>query len=126
MVSLCSSGNAGRGQDRSSALSCVAQTARQLFASETDGRPRSPRTAGRALTLQGGPARLVLLPTGAGSPKLIPIAGVEFAGGMLLPGAKGFLVRARPQGRPVTEYFTVPPDGGKPDRSWLTMRKVAS
>ena len=79
-----------------------------------DGWPLSLSEDGRSvLTLQTGPARLVLLPTGAGSPKLIPIAGVEPAGGGLLPGAKGFLVWARPKGRPI-EYFTVPPEGGKP------------
>ena len=79
-----------------------------------DGWPTSLSEDGRSvLALQTGPARLVLLPTGAGSPKLIPIAGVELAGGMLLPGAKGFLVWARPKGRPI-EYFTVPPEGGKP------------
>ena len=79
-----------------------------------DGWPISLSEDGKSvLALQTGPARLVLLPTGAGSPKLIPIAGVEPAGGMLLPGAKGFLVWARPKGRPI-EYFTVPPEGGKP------------
>ena len=79
-----------------------------------DGWPLSLSEDGKSvLTLQSGPTRLVLLPTGAGSPKLIPVAGVEPAGGGLLPGAKGFLVRAQPKGRP-SEYFAVPPDGGKP------------
>ena len=79
-----------------------------------DGWPLSLSEDGRSvLAFQTGPDRLVLLPTGAGSPKPIPIAGVEPAGGMLLPGAKGFLVWARPKGRPV-EYFTVPPEGGSP------------
>ena len=79
-----------------------------------DGWPMSLSEDGKSvLTLQSGPVRLVLLPTGAGSPKLIPIAGVELFAGVLLPGAKGFLVWAWPKGRPI-EYFTVPPEGGKP------------
>ena len=55
-----------------------------------DGEPLSLSEDGKSvLTLQSGPARLVLLPTGAGSPKPIPVAGVEPVGGVHLPGAKG-------------------------------------
>ena len=65
------------------------------------------------LTFQSGSAPLVLLPTGAGSPKLIPVPGVEPLRGRLLPGGKGFLVAARRNDEQI-EYFTVPPEGGKP------------
>ena len=99
-----------------------------------DGWPSSLSEDGKSvLAFQTGPARLVLLPTGAGSPKLIPVAGVEIAEGMLLPGAKGFLVVAMPKGRPI-EYFTLPPDGGKPrpipahdsGSGWEESRRVIS
>ncbi len=77
-----------------------------------DGWPLSLSADGKSvLTLQSGPARLVLLPTGAGPPKPIPVAGVEPVAGGLLPGGKGFLVSVLRNG--LGEILFVPPEGGK-------------
>ena len=78
-----------------------------------DGFPLSLSEDGKlVLTLQSGPARLVLLPTGAGSPKPIPVAGVEPTWGEFLPGGNGFLVSVLRNG--LREFLVVPPEGGQP------------
>ena len=54
-----------------------------------------------------------MLPTGAGASKKIPIEGVEPIWARLLPGNKGFVVRA--DGKDGNPFLAVVgPDGGKP------------
>ena len=55
---------------------------------------------------------LVLLPTGAGSPRTIPIEGVKLKGARFLPKDKGFLIKAEKDG--AFDLFLLGPQGGTP------------
>jgi len=79
-----------------------------------DGEGNSLSSDGRwALSVLAGPPRqLVLLPTGAGTPRKLPVDGLEPFGGAFLPGDKGFLIAAPGKGDPVA-LFVVGPNGGR-------------
>jgi Tol biopolymer transport system component len=80
-----------------------------------DGKAQGLSADGKwALTLREGPPReLIMLPTGPGSTKKIPVQGLEPLEAWLIPGEKGFLVRAEGKDKnPV--LAVVGPDGGKP------------
>ena len=97
---------------------------RGIYLQKTDGSPSVRLGEGNALglssdgrwvlTLRDGPPReLVMIPTGAGSTKKIPVEGIEPMGAWLLPNGKGILVRAPDKaGNPV--LVVVGPEGGKP------------
>ncbi len=61
----------------------------------------------------GPPLELVLIPTGTGLPKKIPIEDVEPQQGLLLPNGKGYLVLGKKKDDPILRLFLVGPDGGK-------------
>ena len=61
----------------------------------------------------GPPPELVLMPTGPGALKKLPVEGVELRGQPFSNG-KGFLVTAKGKGEPVLDLFAVGPNGGKP------------
>ncbi|HTY41659.1 MAG TPA: hypothetical protein VMH79_07285, partial [Thermoanaerobaculia bacterium] len=61
----------------------------------------------------GTPRELVLIPTGPGPVKKIPIEGVEPQQALLLPNAKGFLVIGKLTGQSSFQLFLVGPEGGK-------------
>jgi hypothetical protein len=80
-----------------------------------DGEMQGLSVDGRwALTLlQGPPHQLVMMPTGAGTARKIPVEGVEPLEAWLLPNNKGFVIRADSKdGNPL--LAVVGPDGGKP------------
>jgi dipeptidyl aminopeptidase/acylaminoacyl peptidase len=60
------------------------------------------------LTGQG----VVLLPTGTGTPRTIPIEGVKEIGTRLLPDNKGYLIKAERDG--AVDLFVMGPEGGTP------------
>jgi eukaryotic-like serine/threonine-protein kinase len=62
----------------------------------------------------GPPPELVLMPTGPGAAKKLPVEGVEPRGAAILPNGKGFLVFAKGKGESAVDFFLVGPDGGKP------------
>src|SRR5262249_45600055 len=67
------------------------------------------------LAVTGDPSAglgLVLLPTGVGSPRAIPIEGVKLIWAVLLPRDKGFLLKAEKDG--ALDLFVMGPEGGKP------------
>jgi hypothetical protein len=80
-----------------------------------DGEGKGLSSDGRwALSLKAGPpAELVLLPTGPGTARKIPVEGVEPLDAFFLPNDKGFLVAALGKSEPVALYV-VGPEGGKP------------
>ena len=96
----------------------------RIYLRKTDGSPAVRIGDGQAfglspdgrwvLSLAAGPPRhLVMIPTGPGSPRNVPVEGLEPTGGALLPNGKGFLVRAADKnGGPI--LAVVGPDGGKP------------
>ena len=95
-----------------------------VFLRKTDGSPAIRLGDGRgdglssdgrwALSWKAGPpAEIVLLPTGPGTPRKIPVEGVEPLGAFLLPNGKGFLVAALGKSEPVA-LSIVGPEGGKP------------
>jgi hypothetical protein len=95
-----------------------------VFLRKTDGSPAIRLGDGRgdglssdgrwALSWKAGPpAELVLLPTGPGTARKIPVEGVEPLGAFFLPNGKGFLVAALGKSEPVALYI-VGPEGGKP------------
>ena len=96
----------------------------ELFLRKTDGSTliRLGQGEGQALSADGrwvvairnGPPReLVLIPTGAGTIKRIPIEGVEPQQAVLIPNGKGFLVLAKGKDDSVFRLFLVGPEGGK-------------
>jgi len=67
-----------------------------------------------ALSINPGPPRsLVLLPTGAGSPRKIPLEGFEPFYAFFLPGGKGYGLVAPGKDEPIS-VFIIGPEGGKP------------
>ena len=82
-----------------------------------DGWPQSLSPDGRWVLsrLFGPPPELVLLPTGAGSPRKIPVEGIEPSSAKHLPNGKGFLVWALGKDE-AYDAFVVGPEGGKPTR----------
>ena len=96
-----------------------------IYFQKTDGSPPVRLGEGNAVglspdgrwvltLLDGPPHELVMIPTGAGSSKKIPVEGIEPKGAWLLPNGKGILVRATDKaGNPV--LLVVGPDGGKPN-----------
>ena len=64
--------------------------------------------------LYTNPPRLVLLPTGAGQPKPLPIDGLLPQWGAWFPDGKRLLLLATAGGE--TAYYTLDPAGGKPRR----------
>ncbi len=60
----------------------------------------------------GSPRELVLLPTGPGTAKKVPVEGIEPLGAAILPNDKGFLVFAQGKDAPVAVSL-LPPGGGK-------------
>jgi eukaryotic-like serine/threonine-protein kinase len=95
-----------------------------VYLRRTDGSPavRLGNGRGDGLTSDGNwalswnpghPAEFVLLPTGAGTPKRIPIEGVDPVGAFTLPRGKGYVVAALGKSEPV-DLFVVGPEGGKP------------
>jgi hypothetical protein len=97
-----------------------------IYFQRTDGSPPVRLGEGNAVglsrdgrwvltLLDGPPHELVMIPTGAGTSKKIPVEGIEPKGAWLLPNGKGILVRATDKaGNPV--LLVVGPDGGKPTR----------
>jgi hypothetical protein len=65
-------------------------------------------------TDNGPPPQALLIPTGPGTTKKIPLAGIPTAGG-LLPSGKEFAVSYKDKDGRFTNYI-VPIDGGKPRR----------
>ncbi|HTY41660.1 MAG TPA: protein kinase [Thermoanaerobaculia bacterium] len=96
----------------------------RIYLRKTDGSPAVRIGDGQALGLSsdgrwvlsmvpGPPRQLVMIPTGPGAARRIPVEGFEPTGGALLPNGKGFLVRADRNG--VAVLLVVGPDGGKPE-----------
>jgi hypothetical protein len=96
----------------------------RIYLRKTDGTPAVLIGNGQALGVSadgrwvlsmvaGPPRRLVMIPTGPGAPRKIPVEGAEPTGGALLPNGKGFLVRASNKDGDAI-LFVVGPDGGKP------------
>ena len=56
----------------------------------------------------------MLIPTGAGAAKKIPIEGIEPQQALLLPNDKGFLVIGKGKGESILHMFLIGPGGGKP------------
>ena len=94
-----------------------------VYLRKTDGSPAVRLGDGNGLDLSsdgrwalaltpGPPAELVLLPTGAGATRKIPVEGVEPIFASFLPGEKGFFVVSAEKGE--IHLFTVGPEGGKP------------
>jgi hypothetical protein len=95
----------------------------EIFLRRSDGSPAFRLGRGDALELSadgrwalavsnGSPKELVLIPTGTGTAKRIPVEGVEPLEAWLLPNEKGFIVRGQSKdGSPF--LVSVGADGGK-------------
>ncbi len=94
-----------------------------IYFQKTDGSPAVRLGEGNALglspdgrwvltLLDGPPRELVMIPTGAGTSKKIPVEGVEPKWAWLLPNGKEILVRASDNAS--NPLFLVGPEGGKP------------
>lgn len=95
-----------------------------VFLRKTDGTPAIRLGDGNANGLSsdgrwvlsrllGPPRELVLLPTGPGTARKIPVEGVEPLFAFLLPKGRGFLVFAKGKGEPFA-LSVLGSDGGKP------------
>ena len=85
-----------------------------------DGRATSLSPDGKWVStlVPGPPTELVLLPTGAGSPRKIALPGLAILNGSILGDGRTVFVRAREPGKP-SALWTVPIEGGPP-RLFLT------